>query len=41
VAVSSTSDVSLDSRRTRVEVVYWAIARDADVVPDTLARPAP
>jgi hypothetical protein len=27
--------------RTRVEVVYWAIARDADVVPDTLASPAP
>jgi len=27
--------------RTRVEVVYWAIARDADVVPDTLVCPAP
>jgi len=27
--------------RTRVEVVYWAIAHDADAVPDRLASPAP
>jgi hypothetical protein len=27
--------------KSRVEVVYWAIARDADVVPDVLTSPTP
>ena len=27
--------------KSRVETVYWAIARDADVVPDVLASPTP
>ena len=27
--------------KSRVEVVYWAIARDADVVPEVLTSPTP